>query len=53
MDFGCRENENNVFWWFFKCFEKCVKRTRGKHMDFINDVDLELAYTWHVFDFIS
>ncbi len=38
--FGGGENEYDVLGWFFEYLEQCVKGTFGKHMHFVDDVDL-------------
>ena len=35
--FRCGEDENNVGWWFLKCFEECVECTGTEHVHLIDD----------------
>ena len=47
---GRCENELHVRWRFFQRLEQRVERLRGEHVDFVDDVDLELAAGGRVAD---
>jgi hypothetical protein len=48
VSFSGSKEEENMGWGFFQCFEKGVKRLGGKHMDFVDYVDLEATAAGHI-----
>ena len=53
MGVGGSEDKYNVGRRFFQSFQKCIKSFFGKHVDFVNDVDLVLSTGWGDGDFIT
>src|SRR5437667_6024409 len=43
MNIGCCHDKNSVWGWFFERFEQGVECFVGKHMSFVEDIDLVFA----------
>ena len=43
MDVGRGEDHHDLRWWLFERLQQRVEGLGGEHVDFVDDVDLELA----------
>ena len=50
---SCGKDENRMGRRFFECFQKGIESAGRKHMDFINNIDLEARLGRHENDFIA
>jgi hypothetical protein len=46
IDLGRREDELHMCGWLFECFEKRIKCSRRKHMDFVDNIDFIFSLIW-------
>ncbi|MBA7638490.1 hypothetical protein ES703_46146 [subsurface metagenome] len=53
MGFGGSQDKDNMWWWFLKGLEQGIGGFFGKHMDFINNIDLVTGLVWRIGDLLT